>query len=190
MKKDNASINISPKYYLIFALAFIVSNASQAKSKGTSYVDDSKPFIAIQDVNRQAEAWAMCAATYDLTAELFAKDRPARAQQFSELANGAELAVAMSIVNDGIVKDISPDKFDALWEAAKISHTELPKTRRTMLLAELESSSENSKIGTSIFLSNLSATLEVCVKNLEAQQMYIDTWRELSKSGLLKLPEE
>lgn len=186
--KTNTSLYLI--YGLFVALAFVLPSTSQAESKGTSYVDNSKPFITINNVNRESEAWAMCAATYDLMAELFVKDQPARAKQFSELANGAELAIAMSIITDGFVKDIKPERFNALLNVAKTASTELPKTRRTMLLAELESSTSNKKNDGGNFMSNLSATFEVCVRNLESQQMYIDNWRELAKSGLLKLPSD
>lgn len=181
-------MNHNPIYWLIYALVFITVNSAQAESKGTPFVDDSKSFLEIKDINRQAEAWAMCAATYDAMAELLSEEQPARSQQISELANGAEMAVIMSMVTDGIDTDITPERFNSLWKMAQVVGTELPKTRRTMLLAEMESSKTKEQAG--IFLSNLSATFEVCVKNLSGQQMYIDSWRELGISGLLTLPNE
>jgi hypothetical protein len=61
-------------------------------------------------------------------------------------------------------------------------------TQRTWLAAEAEAST--GKQNAKAFLDNLSATISVCGENLEGQQLYIDTWRELVKSGLLKLPNE
>lgn len=172
-------------YKLIFILLLISSSHLYAESNGKSYIDGSKSFLEIKDTNRQAEAWAMCAATYDVTAEILAKSNPARARQIKDLGNGAEMAVAMSQIINDLSENITPEKFNAVWLMAKLSMTELPKTRTTMLLAEAESNPDKT-----IFMSNLNATLEVCIKNLEAQQMYIDTWRELAKSGLLQFNKE
>ncbi len=158
------------------------------KANGTPYVDSNKPFLEIKDVNRQAEAWAMCAATYDVIAEILIDTQPARSQYLKNLANGAEIAAGMSVVVDGIVPDITQERFNSLWEVAKLTMTELPKTSQTMLLADSESTSN--KAAAEAYFANLNATMNVCFKNLEAQQMYIDAWRELAKSGLLKLPSE
>jgi len=175
--------------YWIFPIALLISATTvHAESKGTPYVVANKSFLEIKDINRQAEAWAMCAATYDAMAEILAQERPARAKQISDLANGAELAVTMSMVTDRLDTDITPAQFDALWKIAQVAGETLPETRRTMLLAEMESSKD--KENGNAFLENLSATFEVCINNLSGQQMYIDSWRELAKSGLLKLPNE
>ena len=173
-------------FVIIFVGAWTVCDANAAE-KVAPYVDGSKSFLEIKDVNRQAEAWAMCAATYDVMAEILSKSQPARSQQLKELANGAEVTVTMAIVSDGLTPDISQERFNALWSMAKLAGTELPSTRRTMLAADAELSSGKEA---EEFLGNLSATMEICFKNLEGQQMYIDLWRELAKSGLLQLPKE
>ena len=175
------------KLYKIIIFVVILNSSSHlfAESNGKPYIDGSKSFLEIKDTNRQAEAWAMCAATYNVVAEILAKSSPAQSRKIKDLSNGAEMAVAMSQVINDLSEDITPEKFNAVWTMAKLSMTELPKTRVTFLLAEAESSSEKSA-----FISNLNATLEVCIKNIEGQQMYIDTWRELAKSGLLQFNKE
>jgi len=175
---------------ILTMLSFFATTAVDAiaEENGKSYVDGGKSFIEIKDVNRQAEAWAMCAAAYDFMAEILSEAQPARSRQLKDLANGAEVAVTMSMVSDGLDPQITQEHFNSLWSMAKLAGTELPRTRRTMLAAEAESSTD--KEGSKIFLANLSATISVCFKNLEGQQMYIDTWRGLAKSGLLKLPNE
>lgn len=157
------------------------------KYNGKSYVDGTKGFIEIKDSNRQAEAWAMCAAAYDVMAEILLSSTPARSKQLTDLANGAELAVIISMVANKLDKDMSPEKFNNLWSFAKISGAELPKTRRTILLADFESDESE---GSVVFVADLSKTVEVCISNLEAQQTYIDIWRELATSGLLQMPTE
>jgi len=170
---------------LIFSAIFSIG--AIAEETGASYLDD-RLFLEIKDVNRQAESWAMCAATYDFMAAVLSEAQPARSRQLKDIANGAEMAVIMSMVSDGLDSEMTQERFYSLWTMAKLAGSELPLTRRTMLAADAESSSD--KKGAKVFFANLSATMSVCVKNLEAQQMYIDTWRELAKSGLLKLPSE
>jgi hypothetical protein len=190
MTENKSDTDMLIKKLVIAAIVFIgaltIFDVSGAENP-TPYVDGSILFFEIEDVNRQAEAWAMCAATYDVMAEIMTSSHPARSQQLRELANGSEVAVTMAIVLDGLEPDMSQDRFNALWSMAKLASTEIPSTKRTMLAADAESI--KGKEG-EVFLGNLSATLEICIKNLEGQQMYIDSWRELAKSGLLKFPKE
>ena len=178
------------KMKLVIVTSFVIgvcSFSAHATEAGKSYIDGSKSFLEIKDINRQAEAWAMCSAAYDVMAELLSEAQPAQSKQLSEFANGAQLAVTMSMFAEGLDPEITPERFNALWKVAQLAGTEIPKTRRTMLEAEAEATP---KEDISKFISNLAATVEVCVENLSGQQAYIDTWRELAKSGLLAFPDE
>ena len=168
---------------LSLGLVAVVGAVSAADDAGVSYVEADKPFLEISDVNREAEAWAMCSAAYNALSEILSQEQPARAKQMNQLANGAEVAVTMSLFSDGLASDISSDRFESLWSAAKLSGTEIPKTSRTMLAAEAESNPDD-------FMHNMMATFEVCMDNISAQQMYIDMWRELAKSGMVRLPDQ
>lgn len=152
-----------------------------------AYVDGSKPFLEIKDVHRQAEAWGTCSATYDVMSMLLAESNPAQAKQYSDLGNGASMAVVMAHVADGLSPDISPESFNSLWGYSKTLADSIPETKKTMILAEAESLGES---GTEKFIAKLATTLKICMANLEAQQTYIDTWRELAKSGLLTMPNK
>ncbi len=158
---------------------------------GEPYVDGSKSFLEIKDPNRQAEAWAMCAAAYDFAAELTADSKPAHSQKLSEMANGAKLAITMSIVSEGLREAANSDnireRFSALWNMGKLAGESLPEISRTQLEVELESTPDGD---VSIFLLNLFDTVDVCFRNAKAQQFYTDSWRDLYKSGMLKSPDE
>jgi hypothetical protein len=171
---------------ILFVGALTIGEATATESF-TPYVDGSKSFLEIKDVNRQAEAWAMCAATYDVMAQILSEFQPARAQQLRDLAKGAKVTAIMTIASDGLVPDITQERFNALWAMAKLAGTELSSTKRTMLAADAESSTGNEA---EVFIGNLSATMEICFKNLKGQQMYIASWQELTKSGKLQLPKE
>ncbi len=167
---------------IVFSLfAFSLANASE----NSTYVDGSKPFIEIKDVNRQGEAWAICAASYDIIAEIF-KSQPAQSKQFSEFANGAELAVGMTLVLEAFDSEISPERFNSLWRYSRLAMKEWPTVQLTAILADAERLGAEGYEG---FVDKVAATVKICISNLESQQAYIDSWRVLAKSGLLKLPE-
>ena len=85
------------KVWVILALLSVAAGNVNAEESGTSYVDVTKSFLEIKDINRQAEVWAMCAATYDTMAEFLSEAQPARSKQLKQLANGADVAVIMSM---------------------------------------------------------------------------------------------
>jgi hypothetical protein len=168
------------KFIAILLLGF--SGAAFAEA----YVDGSKPFIAITDVNRQGEAWAMCSASYDLMAELF-ESKPAISQRMKEWANGAQVATGMALVMGADITDMTTERFKATWAYSKVAMGEWPKTARTTILFDAEILGAE---GQEEFVDKLTATSKICIDNLEAQQVYIDTFREFMKSGMFVLPEE
>jgi len=172
---------------IIPVIVLVLCYSFEVMAEGKSYVDEVVKIIDIQDPHREAEAWGICAAAYDLMSEIMQESAPARAKQLGDLANGAELAVIISMIASEIDDKMTPEKFDNVWNFSKLSGGEIPKTMRTRLLADLESDSSKDK---SVFLSNLGKTVAVCAGNLESQQKYIDLWRDLAKSGLLKIPNE
>jgi len=174
----------SNRYILIVSCLFAFSTAHATES--LTYVDGNKPFTAINDVNRQAEAWAACAASYEVMSSLLLEAQPARSQQMKERSNGAKIAVTMTLVIDDLDSDISQVRFNALWEYAKLAGNEWPTTQRTAILVDAE---EMGAEGAERFFEKVVATIDICISNLDAQQLYIDSMRELAKSGLLKLPE-
>jgi len=161
---------------------------SVTAQEGESFVDGSKPFLIIEDKNRQAEAWAACAATFEIFSEFYANDKPNVSTQLSQLSNGAELAVTMSMVINEINDDIDHVRFGSVWSYAQLAGSEMPKTYRASFLAQLELA--NSEEEKEKFFTKLTNTFQICSDNSEGQQFYVDTWRELAKSGLLVTPEE
>lgn len=172
---------------VIFLAALLLFIPSVLLAEARSYVTDSIKIIDIEDVHRESQAWGICAAAYDLLAEIIQESMPARARQLADLANGAELAVTMSMVVDGFDSDITPERFSRLWSFSKLSGAEIPKAMMNTLLADLE---EDSSEGNEEFLSDLGKTVEVCILNTEGQQTYIDIYRDFAKSGLLAAPDQ
>jgi len=173
------------KIIIMLGASILLFSSITNASESSTYVDGSKPFVAIKDVNRQGEAWAVCAASYKVMAEFF-ESKPAQSQRLKDFANGAELAVGMTLVLDDLGSDISPERFNALWRYAQLAIEEWPKTQLTAILVDAEVLGDE---GADRFFEKVTATVEICISNLKSQQMYIDSWRELAKSGLLKFPE-
>ena len=151
-----------------------------------AYVDGSKPFIEIKDIKRQAETWAVCAASYDIMATIMEARDPARSRQLGDLANGAKVAVGMTLVINDLDPEISPEKFEALWTESNVAMAAWPQAQLTSILAEAEAAGAE---GAEEFGKKINATVVTCINNLKGQRWYVDTWKELVDSGLLKLPE-
>lgn len=156
---------------------------------GKSWVDGSIPFLAIHDVHRQAEVWAICASAWKLASELMEDNSPAKSKQFRETYNGAKIAVGMTYMSDFIssLRDADStlliDRFNATWKFAKVAMVSLPEAQLTAIMADFETSDNVN------WLKDHLATLNVCDQNIEAQQYYIDMWRNLATSGLIVLPD-
>ena len=92
----------------------------------------------------------------------------------------------MSMVAGSDIGEMTPERFNATWAYSKVAMEEWPKTARTTLLFDDEVLGAE---GRDQFVDNLTDTVKICMDNLEAQQVYIDTWRELYKSGLFEQSE-
>ena len=66
----------------------------------------------------------------------------------------------------------------------QLAGKEWPKISMTTILADAEVLGSK---GSEKLLEKVTLTVKICMSNLHSQQAYIDSWRELAKSGLLKL---
>jgi len=170
-----------------FFVGLVLVQTVSESSNAESFVDDSKPIVAIENSHKQADAWATCAAVYDLASELLSESNPAQSKLLANMANGATLAVTMSILNDGLKPDITPERFTILWEMAKVAGNERPQIMRTALESALEGSSDEDQAA---HLDNITTTMEVCRKKAPGQQAYIEAWREMAVSGAFQMPSK
>ena len=70
--------------------------------------------------------------------------------------------------------------FDDAWLPSKRFADSNIETSTTMILASFEINPEQA-------METLTSTLEVCTHNVESQQYYIDSYRDLVAKGLLKV---
>lgn len=165
------------------SLLMIGCAVSQSESlEGRSYISYKQPFPLIDDVNRQAEAWATCAAVYRIMSNL--SDSPAESTQYNNTGNGAEVAVLMTFMYSVISEDNpEPSKFYSTWEYAKTLMEAMPEAQSATIMADSKYQE------TDKWVANLSATLLQCAGNVEFQQAYIDAYRAMLISGLFEFKE-
>ena len=169
------------KYFAIILL--VISSPAQAES----YVDSSKPFVEIEDVNLQARTWAFCAAAYDIMSTIMQVRSPERARQLGALGNGAKVAAGMTLIVDELDPDITPEQFKQLWKISSEAMMQWPRQQLAAILADGErfGSEREEEFGRKI-----NATVVSCIGNLGDQKLYVDSWQELIDSGLLSPPQE
>ena len=172
---------------IIFSISLtgFLSMAFAEEGSNAAYIAGNVPFALIEDVDREAEAWGTCSAIYEIASVFFAESKPAMAEHYKNLSNGATMAVVMSHVTDGLALVEAPEDFDSLWAYSKTLADSIPDTIKNAILADAEMQDDDG----SIFIGKMTSTIEICMENLKSQQDYIDSWREMMKSGLLKSPD-
>ncbi|MGI9269879.1 MAG: hypothetical protein ACR2PE_05075 [Porticoccus sp.] len=167
--------------FIVVTIMLVVPlNATSKEEEGKSYISYQQPFMLIENVNRQAEAWATCSSVWNIMAEL-SSDSKAQAEEYHNLGNGAKMAIVMTFVTSVISEDTFDQKrFNATWRYAKTLMYSMPEVKSTSILADLESK------GMDAWFVDFGATMKHCTDNLESQQYYVDMWRSLATSGLLE----
>ncbi len=162
---------------IFFTISFTLLSPATKADNQDSFIKGSSPFNLIKDVKREAEAWATCAATYEITSQMYAKDKPATSKQLHQHANGSKLSILMAIALKSH-HEISSKELTSLWEYGQLQVESLPDIQETAILALLEQAED--KKGQDDWLGKLAKTLDICNENAEGQQMYVDAWRELA----------
>lgn len=177
----------------VSALILLVSSVAFAENPERAPYVTIEEFLFSGGKHKQARAWAKCAALYETLAEINrAWDNPEQAKQLDNMGNGAKLAVGMTFVVSNLgtsPEEFSVSQFNATWSYAKVAIEEMPSVERTAINANLELA-KKSTADLKIEIQAIIDGVTVCAKNSEAQQGYIDIWRELATSGLLTTPKQ
>lgn len=171
--------------YIFYFFATTVLAFSSASFADTTFFHGKNHLLDDDNPNRQSESWATCAVSYDLSSAIVGVETAA-GKQLAQMANGAEVAVMMTYLVSTLGDKSGSEAFNSNLAYAKVLMKELPETRRTSILAEFELAKRNGK-GEEV-IKKLASTTELCAKNSETQQVYIDTYREMIKIGLLTVP--
>lgn len=170
-------------------LFFSIFSTDLLAEDQASFLDVETEFILIEDPDRQASQWATCSAVYSLTADLAEKEGLKHHAEFSrDASRGAAVAVLMTKItsflhSDAFSESEKVSQFDSRWSSAKSDMVNIPSATKNYLLMIFEGASEDeySELGT-----RLAETTRICVENQKGQQAYIDIYREMVASGLLK----
>jgi hypothetical protein len=93
----------------------------------------------------------------------------------------------MANVAKGLRPDLTPEGFSALWNFSKTLGDSITEIQTTRIMADAERLGNE---GVTTWIEKVLATTKICTQNVEAQQTYIELWRELAKSGVLAIPHE
>lgn len=166
-----------PFYILIILLSFNVQSFAADNGSFLQYKD----FEAINNIDRESESWATCSAVYGLLSEVYSDTSPAESAEYKDMANGATMAIMGAHLSDLIDSfedrsDITPDRFAAALKFAQLMMAEQPTTMLNSILASLNRNAEETQ-------KKLINSTQICLSNLEFQQVNIDIARSLMKSG-------
>ena len=168
------------KLIFIFVCLTFLSPLKGKAEELDNFIGKVTTIVDIKNVDREAEAWARCSCVYSLASDLFSS-KPAISKQLKNLSNGAKFSIVMAHVADGIKNEnITPEEFTALWNYSKTLIDTISETQTTLILAQIEATED-----TELIQKRLLNSLKICQDNSEYQQMYIDLYRSLGKSGLL-----
>ncbi|BCS95867.1 hypothetical protein DSLASN_14990 [Desulfoluna limicola] len=170
------------KIILAFVCSIFLYPNNSFAEQVANFIGKTISIVDIENVDREAEAWARCSCVYSLVSNLVTS-KSAISKQYKNLSNGAKLAIVMAHVTGGLQnEDITPEEFEALWNYSITLMDSISEAQMTQILAETEATEDKTFIQKKLLNS-----LKICQDNLSTQQEYIDLYRSLAKSGLLKL---
>lgn len=152
-----------------------------------TYIDGRSRFAEISSPQEQAEAWAVCAAAYDVMSTIMQVSAPERARQLHHLANGAQVSIGMALVAAQLEIDTDTTGFVDLWAAHEAAMVDLPQQKLADILEDGEAMGDERAAE---FGNKINATVFTCIENLDTQRDYVESWRELAEKGLVKPPED
>jgi len=147
-----------------------------------SFIEGEHQFILNKDTQKEANSWAMCSAAYSMLAKVNEPESPEYASKLNQFSNGAGIAIVMTYyMRMDTAKDGSSwnEDFARVWRHGVTMRESLIDVAATHIASNIEGH------GLEVSLVKLINTVSICSDNLDAQQAFIDAWRELRESGVL-----
>lgn len=168
-------------------MVVIVVPLLAAAGSAASYLESHIRFADISNPRQQAEAWAVCAAAYDVMSIIMRESSPERSYQLRDLANGAQISIGMALLSPRIDAGTDAERFGELWAASESAMVDLPQQKLADILEEGETMGDERAQD---FGKKINATVVTCIENLDTQRVYIESWQALAKQGLVAPPED
>ena len=164
---------------ILFLMFGLVARNGLAAESDSSYLASKEPFIEMENINDEVQAWATCSASLNILSNIMKDESPNMALQLNNLSNGSDVAILMSQVSRVLAdEDFDINELNATITYGKLQMDEMPKAEQARILSDLEA------YGFEVMMIKLNGTLEQCVKNNEAQKMHVDMMRDMVKSGV------
>ena len=164
---------------VLFLMFGLVARNGLAAEPDSSYLASKEPFIGLENINDEVQAWATCSASLNILSNIMKDESPNMALQLNNLSNGSDVAILMSQVSRVLAdEDFDINELNATITYGKLQMDEMPKAEQARILSDLEA------YGFEVMMIKLNGTLEQCVKNNEAQKMYVDMMRDMVRSGV------
>lgn len=172
------------KRMLQFLALILLTSHVSAQSQADSYLPNITLFAEINDPAREAEAWAMCSTVYEFYSEIMSEgETAATSELLHQQGNGAKFAILMlQMLN--LPEDATPEQFKAAYKYGQHMMETLPSQKQLQIKSDLELAKVQKTPITQV-TERIKNTFQTCQNNLELQQLYIDAFRELAKSGMV-----
>jgi 2C-methyl-D-erythritol 2,4-cyclodiphosphate synthase len=164
---------------VLFLMSGFFTGNSIATEPDNSYLASKESFLALENVNDEAQAWATCSASLDILSNIMEDQNPNMALQLNNLSNGSDVAILMSQVSRVLAdENFDINELNATITIGKLQMDEMPKAEQARILSDLEI------YGFETMMVKLNSTLMQCAKNNETQKIYVDMMRDMAKSGV------
>jgi hypothetical protein len=156
-----------------------LSHSNETSSE--SFIEGKQQFSENQDKQIEANSWAMCSVAYSTLSKVNAAESPAYASKLNQFGNGAGIAIVMTYYKHMDTGD-DPSSFNAdfarVWQHGLTMRKSLIDVSATHVASNIEAH------GLDVSLVKLVNTVSICSDNLDLQQTYIDTWRQIRELGM------
>ena len=166
---------------LTLLLMSTLSQTNEASSE--SFIEGKQQFSENQDKQIEANSWAMCSVAYSTLSKVNEAESPAYASKLNQFGNGAGIAIVMTYYVHMDTGD-DPSSFNTgfarVWQHGLTMRESLIDVAATHIASNIETH------GLDVSLVKLVNTVSVCSDNLDLQQTYIDTWRQMREQGMFE----
>lgn len=139
-----------------------------------AYIASNTPLLQIENKTQQAEAWAVCAAVYDLMLDSLEQRNPGNAAMAKEMRDSAALAVDMSLLMRDHSTDLSFSEFKQAFAEVREEGKRIRIIKHQLVYKDFSAAATGS---TPAYTQKIEATLTLCKENQEGQAFYQDLWQ-------------
>ena len=168
---------------------FVAATVGMQKVEASTFFGSINSDFSKLDQSDAADAFGICAASYEILSV------GNNAALFRQFANGTSMALGMLPVrriieaNKGY-QDKKPSNHPQLVASIAVALQAGQMTMESEITTHKTRINSFSSSNAKAFAIKMENTINVCTKNLDFQQEYIDLWRDLVARGWITLPRQ